>query len=417
MSANLHFFSKTFFLPLMASLLASACSSGGSGGESSRSSTGGFSEVSVSEIQGPQQRYEGETVTLSLDVGGEAANNLTFSWTLSGDVPFQGQGTSVITFVAPEVDGVSVVSVRVEAGLKNGTLLGDGERMASVQILDIDPANILAEGFQTTLPDVDSLNLSMLDGAALISVESFERSDVVLAGKATRVQRVARGSATVEMTANDINVRLCGALGAVPMDGLINPNLDCGPEASAFKYFQSGAQLRSEVYCGEEIVYAINIRGTDIDPRARQGQVLFDVDDSETLQDSMNACVERVDVLLTRNGENPTSPANYVSEAASRYRVEVPQPSGPFVFEIIGDKIISSFATFKMNEIFNPNGAISATIIAPNNTDLDGLKANDGSVTIYNLDAEEYEVDLDLYFETESDPRMQIRAESMLYLP
>jgi len=130
-----------------------------------------------------------------------------------------------------------------------------------------------------------------------------------------------------------------------------------------------------------------------------------------------STCVERVDVLLTRNEENPTSPANYVSEAASRYRVEVRQPSGPVVSEIVGDKIISSFATFNMNEIFNPNGAISATIIAPDNTDLDGLKANDGSVTIYNLDAEEYEVDLDLYFETESDPRMQIRAESMLYLP
>lgn len=417
MSVRFTLCAQTFVLPLIASLLIGACSSGGSGGESSASPSGGFSEVSISQVKGPQQRYEGETVTLSVDAEGDVAENLRFAWTLSGDVEFQGQGTSAITFVAPEVNGISVISVRVKAGLKNGTLLGDGDRFASIQILDLDPLNILERGFQTTLPEVQALNFETLEDVDLLALSAFQVENFVSTGAPMNVQRIFRGAAEVEADSADFNVRLCGSLGLSPLRDLTDPNLECDSVTGSRKYYQSGAELRSEFYCGDEIIYAFNIRGVNVDPRSRQGQVIFNVEDSESLQDSMSACLERVDVLISRYDETRDSPMKYVSVEGSRYRIEVPQPAGPVVLEIVGDKIISSFATFDLSELFNESGAISATMFAPNHSELDGLEASDGSVKIFNLDEDEYEVEFDLYFDTENDSRMQIRGESILYLP
>ncbi len=417
MSARPHFFSRTFVLPLIASLLGSACSSGGSGGDSSSSPSGGFSEVSISQVKGSQLHYEGETVTLSVDAGGDAANNLSFAWTLSGDVEFDGQGTSAITFVAPEVNGTRVISVQVKAELKDGRLLGDSDRFTSIQILDLDPPNILEEGFQTTLPEVQALNFEMLEDLDLLALSAFQVEEFVTAGGPMSVQRIFRGSAEVGADSADFNVRLCGSLGSSALREMTDPDLECESATGSRKYYQSGAELRSEFYCGDEIIYAFNIRGTDVDSRARQGQMIFNVDESESLQDSMNACLERVDVLISRYDEMRESPMKYVSLEGTRYRLEVPQPAGPVVFEIVGDKIVSSFATFDLNEPFNESGAISATIFAPNFPGLDGLEATDGSVGIFNLDEDEYEVEFDLYFDTENDPRMEIRGESILYLP
>lgn len=417
MSAGSHFFSRTFVLPLIASLLVSACSSGGSGGDSSASPSGGFSEVSISQVKGSQPHYEGETVTLSVDAGGDAANNLSFNWTLSGDVEFEGQGASAITFVAPEVNGTRVISVQVKAELKDGRLLGDGDRFASIQILDLDPPNILEEGFQTTLPEVQALNFEMLGDVDLLALSSFQVEEFVSIGAPMNVQRIFRGVAEVEDDSADFNVRLCGSLGIAALRDMTDPDLECESATGSRKYYQSGAELRSEFYCGDDIIYAFNIRGTDVDPRARQGQVTFNVDDSESLQDSMSACLERVDVLISRYDEMLESPMKYVSIEGTRYRLEVPQPAGPVVFEIVGDKMVSSFATFDLNELFNADGAISATIFAPNFPGLDGIEATDGSVGIFNLDEDEYEVEFGLYFDTESDPRMEIRGESILYLP
>lgn len=417
MSIRFHFLAKRLVLPLIASLLVSACSSGGSGGDSSTGPSGGFSEVSISQIKGSQQHYEGETITLSVDADGDVADSLSFAWTLSGNVEFQGQGTSAITFVAPEMDGRGVISVRVKAELKDGKLLGDSERSVSLEILDLDPPNILAEGFQTTLPEVQALNFEMLEDLDLLALSTFQIEEFVSTGAPMNVQRIFRGSAEVEADSADFNVRLCGSLGSSPLRDLTDPSLGCGSGTGSRKYYQSGAELRSEFYCGDEIIYAVNIRGTDVDPRARQGQVIFNTDESESLQDSMSACLERVDVLISRYEETLESPMKYILLEGTRYRLEVPQPAGPVVLEIVGDKMVSSFATFDLNGFFNEDGAISATIFASNHQELDGLEANDGSVSIFNLDEDEYEVEFDLYFDTENDPRMEIRGESILYLP
>lgn len=410
-------FCKTLLLLILTCLFAGACSSGGSSSSPSNEPKGGIPEISISPIQGLQPYYEGDTVRLSLRVEGEVAGKLNFVWSLPSDIEFQGQGTRSITFVAPEVDGIRVLSILVEVDLEGGTLLGDGSRMGAIQVLDLAPPSILADGFKTHLPKVQNLNLAMIDDSELLAVDTFQRSELELAGQLMEAQRVWRNSGNIVGTAAEPNVKLCGEVDARPLETLIAPDLECDGAGITREYYQSGAELRSETYCGNEIIYAANIRGINVDPQARKGQVLFSVDDTERLQDSVDACFERVDVLLSLYDETLSSPMKYISEEASRYRIEVPQADGPVIFDVSGGEIVSTYASFSLDHFFNEGGRNAVVIIAPNDPVLDGLKADDGSVDIVNLDENEYEIKMRLYFEDDNGVRKWIQSDSMLYLP
>lgn len=100
-----------------------------------------------------------------------------------------------------------VISVQVKAELKSGRLLGDSDRFASIQILDLDPLNILKQGFQATLPEVQTLNFEMVEDVDLSALSACQVEELVSAGGPRNVQRIFRGSAEVEA---DRPILMCG---------------------------------------------------------------------------------------------------------------------------------------------------------------------------------------------------------------
>lgn len=418
---SLRLCSKAFLPIIFATPLLNACSSGGSGG--------GFPEpeatptITVADLDFTQQYYEGEAVTLSLNAEGEAASRLSYHWEVSDGVEFQGQNTDTITFVAPQVTGTEVVSVEVEMTLDGGAgaLMGESRQFGSVTVLDTDPPNIVAQGFQTDLPEVTSLDLSLLADATVFALHIYEQAEMPQTGEPIDVQSVRRITAVAQNSdTGTSSVRLCGEQNSLPLSQLTTPLVsdfnECASDLS-FKYYQLGANLRVEGYCADTIAYAHNLTEVSPDMRAVQGLVTFSVDDFETLMESMQACMTKTASVASQYNDALAGPMKYEVAEATRFAIEVDQPAGPVVFNIVAGERIDRFGYISLGDFFEQDQHNSATLVAPAHPQLDGLEASGGSVDVRNLEEGEYEIDFDLTFETAEMPSAQIEGAAALYLP
>lgn len=421
MLTSLRLSAKAFLPLLLAATLFSACSNGGS--ESDDLQLEPMPTITVSDLRFSQEYYEGEVVTLSLNAEGEAASRLSYHWKVSDGVEFQGQNSDTITFIAPQVTGQQVVNVEVEMTLDNGDgrLLGNSRRSASVRVLDTDPPSILAQGFQTDLPEVEALDLSLLADAPVLSFNVFDQNTVRLGGEPIEVQRVSRITALAQSSDTGLdNVRLCGELNTLQLSQFSSP-LATGPAECAsglsLKYYQEGASVRVEAYCNNTVVYAHNLDAVTSDIRAVQGLVTFSQDDFETLVDSSQACMTKTNSLASQYNDAIASPMKYEVAESTRFTIELDQPEGPLVLDLVAGKRIGAFGLIIFSHVFERDQNNSATLFAPAHPQLDGLDANSGSYTVRNLSQGEYTIDFDLIFQAENSPSARIKADSVLYLP
>lgn len=256
MPTSLRLSAKAFLPLLLAAPLLNACSNGGSEGDTPQFEP--MPAITVSDLRFSQQYYEGEVVTLSLNAEGDAASRLSYHWKVSGGVEFQGQNTDTITFIAPQVTGQKLVRVEVEMTLDNGDgrLLGSSRRSASVLVLDTDPPSIVAQGFQTDLPEVEALDLSLLVDAAVFAFNVFEQNEVNLGDEPIDVQRVSKITAVSQSSdTGSETLRLCGELGTLLLSQFSFPlegPAECASDIS-LKYYQEGASVRVEAYCNNTL--------------------------------------------------------------------------------------------------------------------------------------------------------------------
>lgn len=107
----------------------------------------------------------------------------------------------------------------------------------------------------------------------------------------------------------------------------------------------------------------------------------------------------------------------HVLVESSQYLLESEQGDGRVVFDLTGDAIVSSFESFHLDDLFNEEGARSATLIAPDHPTLDNLEASSGSFFVQNIEESLHRIELDLDFESEDGFLTTISAEAELRLP
>lgn len=151
--------------------------------------------------------------------------------------------------------------------------------------------------------------------------------------------------------------------------------------------------------------------------RAVQGLVTFSEDDFETLTDSSQACMTKTNFLASQYNEAIAGPMKYEVAESTRFTIELDQPEGPVVLNLIAGKRVGSFGLITLSDFFEQDQNNSATLIAPSHPQLDGLDANRGSYTVRSLKEGEYKIDFDLTFQTETVPRARIKGDSLLHLP
>lgn len=200
-----------------------------------------------------------------------------------------------------------------------------------------------------------------------------------------------------------------------PPIGSATPN--CSNDQLTHRYYQQDADLRLETYCGEELTFARNIRGTTVESRATQGQFTVNEDGFAVLEDSSQGCLSRIDVSLAYYDESIESPMKYVVSQSSRFLLESEQGEGRVVFDLVGDAMVSSYKSFGLHEFFNKENTNSATIIAPDHPALDNLEASSGSFSAENMEGSLHQIELDLDFESEDGSMTTVSVDSELHLP
>lgn len=120
-------------------------------------------EITYDSLPRTIEVNEGERVTLDLNLQGEGAGSLSFTWRISHhflDIEFSGQGTDSISFIAPDVTGLTGLSIFVN--LNNSTsdtvVLGNISQFTSVQINDLDVPDVQLPFDSDRLDQVSNLN-------------------------------------------------------------------------------------------------------------------------------------------------------------------------------------------------------------------------------------------------------------------
>ncbi len=205
------------------------------------------------------------------------------------------------------------------------------------------------------------------------------------------------------------NLYLCGTGTETPLTTLIQ-----GAPASEFDCDATNWQ---EKYCENKIVYARNFVKTSEAHSPSSGTISFSKEEFGALQDSNDVCMAIIEASVASLDESITSPMKYVVAGSSRLIMEVTQPLGLVIFDFVGDDRIGSFGSFSLDTLINPINSNSFKIFAPNYPTIHNLSTNKGSIFVKHLTGKEYEIELNVGFETEDDPSVSIEADLNITMP
>ncbi len=296
----MYFYSKTRFeFSLLFSLLLALTACGGDGGSGGTDTNGGgLNRISYTELPLSSEADEGTQVQLSLNTSGAGSNDLSYEWevTFQGqDLPFQGQNTDTITFIAPQVDNPASISVSYELELKNGTLLGPNRGFTSVSIVDLNPPKFYETGKTTTLTEVSALDLSMELTGSTWRVNEFKTWDTVIEGE--DVTYTTSTQTAVYLGEND-SYTYCGVLDTSEQFSDVAPDATCDTDPTV-KYYQGDDEFRVEATCGSDIVLARNFYKLNDGRSESFGELSLQFDNYTNLEFAALSCGEIITANVT----------------------------------------------------------------------------------------------------------------------
>lgn len=331
---------------------------------------------------------------MSLNAQGDGAARLTYDWKVgssANSIEFDGQNTDTITFVAPEVDGHSTVSVSVDIELEGGTLLGNKSQRGSVMILDRDPPNedIIGNGFDTQLPLVEQLNFSVVTVASTWAMQEYEVTPKEIVGKEATLQSVTRSTGVVDSADEEPSISLCGKARSESLSSLLSSentgDFSC-ETTQATRYYQSESAMRVEHLCGTDIYKAIDISLQEDDATSGFGDFSAEFSGYEGVEILGDACGTTQDLKITYI--DAPSP----SAASSSLIVQAPYQQGWVKIVIILGEIPHGTDFYFVNSILERDKRNSITFFSDVLANLNGHQAESGQVAVYQWNEQTIEV-------------------------
>jgi hypothetical protein len=332
------------FILLGMSVFLMACSSGGGSSEKKSSAapcapTSAFPKITITEIgYGVREFYEGETVKVSLNAQGECKNNMTYQWRVEGNIPFTGQNTDTITFVAPTTEVFQSLDVEVSFGLQGGALIGYKDDRGTVDILDKDPPNLLRAGFATKLPSVAAIDFALFEKTGAWRIRDYQQSKFQIEGRwvdsQVFLEQIARSSSE---SANDFAVKICGSAteDSIKTKILLPPAnvFSCDAALISRKFYQDAGVIRSETYCNNKLVGAVDMEKLSTEVEQSFGEIRIKQDSTGLLASTKNVCANKSESNLYYYDENIASPYKYVDAQAASALVVVEQANDSIIYQ------------------------------------------------------------------------------------
>ena len=254
------------------------------GGDSDKPSPNGFDLIEVGKLPFGLRYFEGERVTISLPVDPAKVAQLNFDWTLgeiaSKPVTFDGQNTQTISFIAPEVDRDTPLSVDVEISLKSGDLSGNNRKSSSIIIEDKSaPINQFAlKGQDTMMDEVDAIDFTSFSGGestynlnTFFTLPSSDENTQLLINQSEQLH--------VYLDVQQSTIRNCGSSQTLPfsVDELLNQAVlnACEDGLLTRKYYQNDKNFRVAFYCDDTFAVAQNFYLIDENIKTDLGGLKF----------------------------------------------------------------------------------------------------------------------------------------------
>jgi hypothetical protein len=271
--------------------LLSAC-----GGGSSDEVVQKVAELTYQPLANTMKVNEGETVNLTLGLTGEGAKEVKFDWQVEGDIPFSGQGSDSISFVAPEVDTIRSIRVEVKLADSNSRTIGFSSQSIFLTVQNIekitDPVN---NGEESDISVVTALNFNELnDGSTWFHETTQFTSTLKEDGTTTTIETQQLSLVhieTVNVSTETVTLSECGLSGTVD---LVVPSYreanDCGDLQSSLTIGQSEGKFRLERMCGENLVAASTYTKKSDSRSSSNGELNIDFSTYDDLDKTSDVC-------------------------------------------------------------------------------------------------------------------------------
>lgn len=413
---------NTTLLPVLTVFLLAACG-GGSSGESSSQGSGGIQLISFTDLPLSVSAEEGATVDLSLDASGDGSESLSYDWdvTLNNEnLSFTGQGSDTISFVAPEVDQLSVVSVRVQVSSSSIDLVGQDSFRTSVNVsnLDLSPSvNEYEVGMTTTLPEVDAVDLLGINPSSTWLVRQYIKQNISVDDIDTTISTVSREifHVTNSSVENTLNVSFCGIQDSFAIDVTdYDSRIVCESGNTDTKFYQEDKHFRNEFICDGEVLSATDFIFISDESRTDFGELEITFDTYASLETTNNVCGSTVVANVSQEA-TASQPAIELNSSSITLLSEYQNQSIELVLSL-DDSNFSSF--YLLDEIFNSLELVSVAITSDGLPTISGITNNySGRISFFsssatnlegsfridtidtNLSDEEIEADFSLSFE------------------
>ncbi|WP_053980793.1 hypothetical protein [Marinagarivorans algicola] len=368
-----------------------SCGSGGGDDDSSASKTGAPSNITITSLSDQKNQYnEGERVTFDLNTQNTAASIVTYDWEVAligqGSIEFTGQGTSSISFIAPEIDRDSTVSISVKIGLANGTIFGNDEERTSISIIDINtPAITLISGnaFKLASTPVAAIDLSNIGTEGTWLITEYTREQTTLEGIELVTDIATRRIAYTQQNSNDeTTLRGCTSDVSDPLSNVLDARLftllRCPSDNIALQYYQDGNNITVERYCEGTLNNATNFQYISSGHRNDLGQLNITFDNYETLDQTTNVCF-RTTRLIAQGVDDSN-----IKLSLSSVTIEAQYQQKAFTALLSMDNLLDGPESYFLGSIFSDFNELTLTNeLLPT---LSGQKMSAGSIRFDSAD-------------------------------
>lgn len=364
--------------------LSLAACGGGSDNNDSPSTSINDNKVTYTELPTFIDVNEGEEVTLSLNTTGSNAKNLTFIWTVrgvNGDVPFTGQGSDTIKFIAPEVSQQTSLSISVK--LEDSNVIGFTSQFSSVSVADTDTNVTAPEPEPNNGNVVEALDLSTLISGSTWTETAHQyiktqRDD---GGFNNVMVKITRPIDIVSVDQNDpaFTGRVCGE----QQDSSVKiaefyTDIDCTEGVGSTRLTQDDNSFTITRMCGDSIAATSTFKRVSETQKTSFGQLSVNFENYPELSETTEVCgiiatttVEAIEVGSTNVVDSAT---------ATTLRLASEYEGSPLLLKFVMDDAPDSpFAS-----ISNVNGSDQkyAQLSTPVFPEISGLKNSWGTIDL-----------------------------------